>query len=139
MTLTSDEIKALSESIAVALAKQLGATEKDKLKPTKKSRKDYIKVQVQNKEPLAPTYKIKTPKMLKQEKLKAEAEAKLKAKEEKAKVLIPCSICGELFNPTSKINTVCSSKTCKMINKYDRIIEKHSNLRMKELGDENIE
>ena len=139
MTLTSDEIRALSESIAVALAKQLGATEKDKLKPTKKSRKDYIKVQVQNKEPLAPTYKIKTPKMLKQEKLKAEAEAKLKDKEEKARVHIPCSICGELFNPTSKINTVCSSKTCKMINKYDRIIEKHSNLRMKELGDENIE
>ena len=65
---------------------------------------------------------------------KLEKERKLK--EERDSVLIKCSICGEYFHPTSKINTVCSNKICKQINVYNNIIKKHTKLRQEELAKE---
>ncbi len=70
---------------------------------------------------------------MKQEKLDEKLEKERKLKEERDSVLVKCSICGEYFHPTSKINTVCSNKICKQINVYNNIIKKHTKLRQEEL------
>ena len=48
----------------------------------------------------------------------------------------PCPICGERFKPTNTRQKICSNELCKLIYKYDKAIEQHSALRMKELTEE---
>lgn len=140
-TLSKQDIIDISTSIAQLLASKLGEVDdkdtvvvevehKKQPRVFTKKKEDYCRVQVQNKKPLAPSYEIHSP--VKDRLLKKENTEQILDDTEE---LVKCSICGELFKPTSKINTICSNKTCKLINKYDRVIEKHSNLRMAELGD----
>ena len=143
-TLSRQDILDISTSIAQLLAQKLGETdEKDtvvvevdhKRKPRvfTKKKEDYIKVQVQNKPPLAPSYEIQSPA---KDRMKKKLGLEVKQRYEDD-TLVKCSICGEYFHPTSRINTVCSNKTCKLINKYDKVAEKHSKLRQIEL-DNNV-
>lgn len=140
-TLSRQDILDISTSIAQLLAQKLGETdEKDtvvvevehKRKPRvfTKKKEDYIKVQAQNKSPLSPSYEIQSPV---KDRMKKKLGLEVKQPEYDEKDLVKCSICGEYFYPTSKINTVCSNKTCKLINKYDKVAEKHSKLRQIEL------
>lgn len=95
-----------------------------------KKKEDYIKVQTQNKPSLSPSYEIQSPV---KDRMKKKLGLEVEQPEYDEKDLVKCSICGEYFYPTSKINTVCSNKTCKLINKYDKVAEKHTKLRQEEL------
>ena len=137
--ISKEELIEISTTIAEVLAKRLSEKDEkaERKKPVKKKpREEYVRVQVENRKPLTPTYKIKTPADLKQEKLEEKLKKERKLKEERDSVLVKCSICGEYFHPTSKVNTVCSNKICKQINVYNNIIKKHTKLRQEELAKE---
>lgn len=137
--ISKEELIEISTTIVEVLAKRLSKQDekpKSKVAVKKKPREEYVRVQVENRKTLTPTYKIKTPTDLKQEKLEEKLEKERKLKEERESTLVKCSICGEYFHPTSKINTVCSNKICKQINVYNNIIKKHTKLRQEELAKE---
>ena len=94
--------------------------------PVKKKRnysKQKIKIQVSERTPLTPTYEIQSP-------------VKLRKEKELHKGTKVCPICGERFKPTNTRQKICSNELCKLIYKYDKAIEQHSALRMKELTEE---
>lgn len=95
-------------------------------------KKEHVKIQVQNRKPLAVPPTFKNLKQLKAEKLAEEQ----RIKEEKAQHTVKCVICGEEFHPTSAVNKVCPNKLCREINKYDQVIKKHIVERQAELVDE---
>lgn len=107
-----------------------------KQEKARKTKASHVKMQVQNRKPLAPTVHILTKAELKEIRHKERLE-----KQEQACKDYPmrqCSVCGEWFKPTTKVNHVCSNKLCKQINVYDQVIKKHVAQRMQELAQEEI-
>ena len=145
MALSQEDLKAIADIVTQNVMQQINnkGTQEQRAQEKityaeyvqeqpKKHRKPQIRVQVQNRKPLAPPPTFKNLKQLKAEK---EAEEQ-RLKEEKANRTVKCIICGEEFHPTSVANKVCPNKLCREINKYNGVIKKHIQERTLELAEE---
>ena len=85
--------------------------------------KENNKIRIQQRKPLAPSYEIISP--IKQRKIN-----------EQLKGTRVCPICHERYKTNGKATKTCGNELCELIMKYDKLAEKHSSLRMKELAEE---